>query len=120
MPTYDYSCRSCEKIFETKHGFNDPPDPCPNCGGTELTQVFNEPPLAFIKGEPTTLGQLADRNTAKMGKYELDKNRHKQEQGNVNKNKPKEWWEKNGNATKKEIRKMSDKQKSNYILKGKK
>ena len=32
----------------------------------------------------------------------------------------KEWWQKSGDATKKDISKMSDKQKSDYIFKGKK
>lgn len=120
MPTYDYSCKSCGDTFETKHGFHDSPSPCPKCGGGELAQVFDTPPLVFIKGEATTLGHLADRNTAKMGKYELDKRKEEQKKGDIKSNKPKEWWQKGGDTNAKEINKMSEKQKSNYILKGKK
>ena len=74
----------------------------------------------FVKGEATTLGQLADRNTSKMGKYELEKNNNDQKKGDIKSSKPKEWWQKGGDATAKEINKMSEKQKSDYIRKGKK
>ena len=30
MPRYDYECDTCGKRFEAKHGFDDPPPPCPN------------------------------------------------------------------------------------------
>ena len=32
MPTYDYICASCKKIFEVTKSINDPhPSECPNC-----------------------------------------------------------------------------------------
>ena len=34
MPTYEYKCLSCGRIFEKFHGMSDTsPRPCPNCGG---------------------------------------------------------------------------------------
>ena len=55
-----------------------------------------------------------------MGRYELGDKRGQQEEANQKTKKPKDWWQKSGDATKKEISKMSDKQKSDYIFKGKK
>ena len=120
MPIYEYQCDKCEHNFEIAKGFNDShKKKCPKCGKLSLYQVIS-PPTIFIKGEATTLGQLADRNTAKMGKYELDDKRAKQEKGNLKKKKEKGWVEKSGSATKAEINKMTKKQKANYIRDGNK
>lgn len=33
MPTYDYKCKNCEKVFETFHGISENPQIfCPSCG----------------------------------------------------------------------------------------
>ena len=117
MPTYDYSCKSCGHGFETKHRFNESPKPCPECGKSDLRQVFDNPPLVFIKGDATTLGQLAERNTTKMSKSELENKRKQQAKGNLKKER---WQDKAGNATPKEIQKMNPNQKNRYIRRGKK
>ena len=117
MPTYDYLCNDCNCEFEQSHGFNKTPEPC-KCGSSDIKIVINQPPEAFVKGEPKTLGQLAEANTKNMGRYELDDHRAKQEKGNLKKQKPKDWWEKSGNANKSEINKMSAKQKAKYIRDG--
>lgn len=52
-----------------------------------------------------------------MGKYELSDRREKQAKGNLKK---KTWKEKAGDATPKEIQKMSPQQKQRYIREGKK
>ena len=117
MPTYDYLCKSCGQTFETRHGFNDLPSPCQECKGTELQQVFDTPPLVFIKGEITTLGQLAEKNTTGMGRSELEDKRSQQAKGNL---KQKRWQDKAGDATPKEIQKMTSQQKNKYIREGKK
>jgi len=70
-----------------------------------------------VKGEAKTLGQLAENNTKKMGSYELSKRREQQAKGNLKK---KTWKEKAGDATPKEIQKMSPQQKQRYIREGKK
>ena len=110
MPTYDYLCNECGCEFEQAHGFHDEPSPCESCGSPDIKKVINQAPMGFVKGGVTTLGHLAERNTSKMGRYELGDKRGQQE----------DWWQKSGDATKKEISKMSDKQKSDYIFKGKK
>ncbi|MDR1894910.1 MAG: zinc ribbon domain-containing protein [Spirochaetales bacterium] len=34
MPTYDYECEKCRKVFEVFHGINEEPrELCPSCGG---------------------------------------------------------------------------------------
>ena len=85
MPTYDYLCNKCGCEFEQFHGFNQAPEPC-ECGSSDIKIVINQPPAAFVKGEPTTLGQLAESNTKNMGRYELEDRRAYQNEG---KQKPK-------------------------------
>tara|TARA_R100000005_G_C4991349_1_gene198710 strand:- start:1426 stop:1779 length:354 start_codon:yes stop_codon:yes gene_type:complete len=117
MPTYDYLCNDCGCEFERIHGFGKTPDPC-ECGSSNIKIVINQAPAAFVKGEPTTLGQLAEANTKNMGRYELEDKRAYQEAG---KQKPKkEWWQKSGNASSADINKMSKAQKAKYIRDGEK
>ena len=113
MPTYDYECKDCGKEFEIFHRFNDSPPPCDKCKSNNLKIVINQAPSAFIKGEPTTLGQLAESNTKHMGRYELEDKR--EYQNAEKKEKKKDWWETSGNATPKDINKMTKKQKARYI-----
>jgi len=73
MPIYDFECAECAYYEEIKQGMSEPSThECPHCGNQTLVKVFINPPLVFIRGDPTTIGQLADRNTQKMGKYELE------------------------------------------------
>ena len=72
MLSYDYECASCYLIFEVQQGIKEKPlTKCPHCDGT-IERVLLAAPFGFVKGEPRTIGQLADRNTKKMGKYELE------------------------------------------------
>ena len=114
MPTYDYCCRSCGKTCEQTHGFNESYSPC-DCVSSDLSQIFH-PPNIFVKGEATTLGQISERNTQKLGRYELDDKRAKQAKGNNKKEAP--WYTKSGASSASEIQKMTPKQKANYIKKG--
>ena len=71
MPTYDFECEPCAyytEIFQDIHA----PDThqCPICEQETLKKVFINSPMVSIRGEPKTIGHLADRNTQKMGKYE--------------------------------------------------
>ena len=116
MPAYDYECQDCSHEF---HGFNDTPSPCEKCNSKSVEIIVNKAPTGFVKGEPTTLGQLAESNTKNMGRYELEAKRAKQEKGNLKDKKPKEWWRKSGSASEKEIGKMSKDQKTKYIRDGK-
>ena len=85
MPTYDFECEKCAYYTEIRQRMEDPSShKCPCCGDKTLVKVFINPPLTFVKGDPSTIGQLADRNTQKMGTYELE---DKQNQHGMNKNK---------------------------------
>lgn len=76
MPTYDFECEPCAYYTEIFQGVNDPSvHKCPICEQETLQKVFISPPLGFVRGETRTIGQLADRNTEKMGHYELQEKR---------------------------------------------
>ena len=47
MPTYAYSCKSCEHVFEMQLSFSDAgPSVCPECGG-EIRKVFGNLGVSF-------------------------------------------------------------------------
>ena len=47
MPTYAYSCKSCEHFFEMQLSFSDKdPAGCPKCGG-EIRKVFGNLGVSF-------------------------------------------------------------------------
>jgi putative FmdB family regulatory protein len=71
MPTYDFECEPCAYYTEIVQAHDAPSvQKCPHCGKKTLTKVYLTPPAIAIRGEPTTVGHLADRNTQKMGLYE--------------------------------------------------
>jgi putative FmdB family regulatory protein len=73
MPTYDFECEPCAYYTEIFQNINDSNiHQCPICEQQTLKKVFISPPMGFVRGEATTIGQLADRNTQKMGKIELE------------------------------------------------
>jgi putative FmdB family regulatory protein len=45
MPTYEYECRPCRVIYQTRHGINDSPvKTCPSCGG-DVQRLVSAPNL---------------------------------------------------------------------------
>jgi putative FmdB family regulatory protein len=73
MPTYDYECSECAHQDEIFQKFSETPlSICTSCGASSFNRVILQPPLAFIKGEARTVGQWADRNSKKMGRYERE------------------------------------------------
>lgn len=71
MPTYQYRCDFCSHEFEIKQKYDDKPKKrCPKCKSHKLYRVYSA--YVAVRNEPKTLGHLADRNTQKMGKYELE------------------------------------------------
>jgi hypothetical protein len=63
----------------------------------------------FVRREATTIGQLSDRNTKKMGKYELEA---KQQTDNIKQEKS------DKQKLHKKINSMSDTQKRKWIMEG--
>tara|TARA_Y100001949_G_scaffold171420_1_gene173869 strand:- start:59 stop:400 length:342 start_codon:yes stop_codon:yes gene_type:complete len=85
MPTYDFECSKCAYYTEIKQRMEDPSVyECPHCEDRTLVKVFINAPSMFFRGDPHTIGQLADRNTQQMGTYELE---DKQNQHGMNKKK---------------------------------
>ncbi len=76
MPTYDFECEPCSYYTEVFQNINDPSIlKCPICEQETLKKVFISPPMGFVRGEARTIGHQAERNTEKMGSYELQEKR---------------------------------------------
>lgn len=72
MPLYDFECEPCAYYTEIRQDINDPDvHICPHCNNTTLRKVFINAPAISVVGEANTIGQLMDRNTKKMGRYEI-------------------------------------------------
>ena len=71
MPLYDYACSNCNhEIIDVQQSIKDKPlRKCTECGKQTLERVIYGGDI-FVRGEAKTIGQLADRNSKKMGKYE--------------------------------------------------
>ena len=121
MPEYEYKCTACEHEFSVHQEMKKykPKKKCPSCKKHKLQRVLGGF-TAFVRSEPQTLGQLAERNTEKFGRYELEEKRRSQEKGKNVAEKDKPWYDNMGETSKADIQKMSSKQKSNYIRTGKK
>ena len=82
VPLYDYQCSKCVFYTEIKQNMRDDPiKKCPNCGKNSLERIIISPPSVFVRGDPHTIGQLADRNAKKMGHYELEERKQKDNVG---------------------------------------
>lgn len=76
MPTYDFECEPCAYHTEIVQGFDDPSThTCPKCGAETLKKIFITAPQMFVRGEPTTIGHQAHRNTENMSTWELEAKR---------------------------------------------
>ena len=85
MITYHYKCETdkCDCEFEVEQSIKEKSfTHCPECENETLYRVIHTA-IAFVKSgidDKTTLGKLAEHNTAKMGKYELQEKREYQRQ----------------------------------------
>ena len=109
---YDYICSNCKcELCDVSQSIKDPPKKkCPECGKNTLDRVIYGGAYAFVKNT-NTVGQLADKNTKDMGHYK----RSEMEATSKEKNQHQEV-----SNTRKEINKMTPKQKQRYIMEGKK
>lgn len=117
--TFEYECTNCEKEFQfqekvvAKRRVR-----CPSCKKHTLEGIISVAPLAFVEHEPSTVGHLAERNTKKMGKYELqDKRRTDNEGFNRAKKRKKEPWY--GTLDSSKVAELTPEQKQKYIMEGK-
>ena len=112
MPTYDYECSECGYYKEVFQKFSEKPlVKCPECKKHKFRRVILNAPHVSVKGEPTTVQHLADRNTQKLGRYELQA---KEKADNIDK----VMKDAEANSRRRKINKMTSAQKKNYIEKG--
>jgi len=79
MPTYSFQCTPCEISFDQSLSFNEFDKlgkkkrvKCPKCKHKKgVTQVFEDILYAKVDNV-TTVGQLAERNSKKIGKVRLE------------------------------------------------
>jgi putative FmdB family regulatory protein len=73
MPTYDYRCNSCGHEFEVYQSFTDKVKrTCPDCKKKTLERLIGCGIAAFCQQDPTTIGQLGERNAKSAGKTKVD------------------------------------------------
>lgn len=120
MPLYDYECEKCShKLIDIQQSFEDEPlSFCPECKEPRLYRVISGGSYAFVKGS-NTIGHLADKN-AKDNKTLIQENQQRSRESKQSSQKSEPWHHKYATATNSEINKMTNKQKAEYILKGKK
>ena len=82
MPIYDYKCKACEHPFSEEQSIKKYKRrrKCPSCGKYKLERVIGASTVC-IRSEAKTLVHLAERNTEKMGSYELGDKRGAREGG---------------------------------------
>lgn len=72
MPVYHYRCNYCEHEYETFHSIKeDIRTTCEICKNRTLQVVLDGAPV-IINKEIKTIGQLAEANAKKMGRYALE------------------------------------------------
>lgn len=112
---YDYKCEECshEMIDVYQSIKEDALVTCPSCGKNTLQRVIYGGICSFMK-DTKTIGQLADRNWSKLGSYQ----RSEIEAQNQEKKNESTYFSQFGNASRKEIHKMTTEQKKKYIITG--
>lgn len=96
MPYYDYECKKCSYAAEVKQAYEDKVlKRCPQCKGLSLVRLIGSPSF-FVRGEATTIGQQAERNSARMGRAEVEEREAKAQEKQIKPNKkekaPTPWW----------------------------
>jgi putative FmdB family regulatory protein len=114
MPTYDFECEPCAYYTEIVQPFDSASLlKCPVCEQKTLKKVILSPPSIFVRGESSTIGQMADRNYKKMGHYEKQE-RVQQDQAPDKMTKE----QKEKRATHQKINSMTPEQKVKWIKNG--
>jgi len=132
MPTYDFQCDECGKVHEIFRRFSDQlpqtmddmDQPC--CRGeVKVTQLLSIPHVS-VKGEASTLGQLAQQNSDNMGRSQVSElsEQYRTKKEDAIKLKEGMSVDKRGKADQQvvdrinKINNMSDSQKQRFIEKG--
>jgi len=84
MPTYDYRCKNCGYQFEVYQSFDEPKKKaCPDCKKKTLERLIGCGIAAFCQQDPTTIGQLGERNAKEAGKTKIDEMAAQKEQDKI-------------------------------------
>ena len=116
-----YICDSCEFEFTHTHTSMDAPlkKKCPECGKHALYQDLSGQ-HSFVYQDCKTLGHQAQRNTDKMGKYDLEMRRKRDSKVNDLKKKNAPWYNKEGVNLKESLKHLDTAEKKDkYIMEGK-
>lgn len=120
MPLYVYQCDDCEIALEEYQGYHDEPlKLCPKCEHETLYRVLFAPYVSVVN-EPKTVAQLADRNTKKMGHYELESKIHEDKELRKSPKEEKRPWYRPDRDLDKSLSKLTPEQTVKYITEGKK
>jgi putative FmdB family regulatory protein len=76
MPCYDYFCENCQfQLKDVSQGLTEPPIiDCERCGSASMERLISAP-MVFVRGDPTTIGQLSERNAKRLGSSEVEERR---------------------------------------------
>lgn len=116
MPIYDYECKDCgAEVTDVFQKVTDPElTTCPACNEEGLFRVVTGGLHSFMAGS-NTIGSVADRNT-KANKNQINEMEARKRELNPTPEKP--WYQKQGDKSMKDINKMTQKQKTKYIMEG--
>lgn len=120
MPEYNLYCDDCDQDIEIFCSISEYENKmknivCPNCTSRNIYRNYQNDNIYSSVKDIKTIGQLADLNAKKMGsklREEVDKKAKPES--------PKPWYHEFATASNREINKMTDKQKTKYIMEGKK
>lgn len=114
---YDYICDECShEMMDVYQSIKDDAlVKCPSCGKDALRRVIYGGIGSFMS-DPKTIGSLADKNWSKKGHYERSdiESQSKKSTGETS------YFSSFGSASSKEINKMTEAQKTKYIMTGEK
>ncbi len=107
MPNYNFHCKKCDIDFESQLSFKEfdalkiKRVPCVNCGQKkQVKQVYGDILHSSVKNI-TTIGQLAEHNSKKIGKTKLEEETAKEKEKWPKENKP--WYGRMESKKKREI-----------------
>lgn len=116
MPEYSFRCEKCSRDFSEFWSISSYDEKlnnltCESCGSKKVHRNYQEDNMVVSYHEVKTIGQLAERNTKKMGKYHLE---DKMQQDNMELHKK----NKEVTAKRRKLNKMTPEQKHKYIMEG--
>jgi hypothetical protein len=116
MPEYSFNCKNCRHDFSCfwsigSYDKNISELSCEKCGSSQVFRDYQEDNVVVSYHDVKTIGQLAERNTKKMGKYHLEE---KMRQDNVELHKK----NREVSAKRRKLNNMTAEQKHKYIMEG--